>query len=233
MQQTPPPQQIYGQQPYPNQPYPYPYPQIKPAAYDGTPLPPPPKPSNKWILAIIIPFCAVLLLLIAAALAIFVPSFMRYKEKAKQSSISSAAKGINSAAHDTLSALKADEEWVMGNYIISSDSSKNVYVGFDEEKFYKKEKFHFAELDKYDYFIVFENGEPVYTAASESWNDKKAYVGTFPSKYVSSSKRYEPVKYSPNGERILADDKATLEDLYEDAFETFNGELSESNYNKE
>lgn len=97
-----PPQQGYGQQPYggypqngqpyPNQPYPY-QPNYQ-FAYDGQALPPPPKPSSKWILAIIIPFVVVTLVLMGIFLAIFVPSLSRYKEKSKQTSINNKASSI-------------------------------------------------------------------------------------------------------------------------------------------
>lgn len=243
-QQAPPPQQPYVQQPYggypqnpqpyPNQPYPnQPYPQIKPVAYDGTPLPPPPKPSRKWLLAVIIPLGVFFLVTAVIIFAILVPSYTSYKEKAKHSSMNSAARGINSAAISTLNELRLEEEWVMGDYIISSDSSKNVYVGFDEEKFYKKEEFHFAELDKYDYFIIVEDGNPVYAAVSESWNNKKDYIGTYPLQYDSKTYYYSPSKYTADGEKVFVKDKETLNDLYEYAHEEFEKKLNEKMYAEE
>ena len=227
-----PPQQGYAQPPYSGYPQsPQPYPNVQPRpinyqfAYDGTPLPPPPKPSRKWILGIIIPFAVAFVAMAVIILAILVPSVTSYKEKAKQSSINSVARGINTATYDTINALKIDQDWVMGDYIICSDSSKNVYVSFDEEKFYKKEEFNFAELDKYEYFIVVEEGKPVYTAVSESWNDKKAYIGTYPTKYVISTKRYENVTYSVNGTGDVIKAKDTLNDVYNAAYKEFNEEL--------
>lgn len=240
------PQQPYEQQPwgypqngqpYPNPPYPYPYPypypQIKPVAYDGTPLPPPPKPSKMWLLAIIIPFGLFFIALLVLFFAVYMPSARSYSNKAKQRNINSVASGIRSAANDTLNELDIEEEWVMGDYIISSNNALNVYVGFDEEKFYKKEEFHFADLDKYEYFIVVENGKPVYAAVSESWHDKKAYIGTYPLEYDKNTYYYAPVKYSAKGEKVFVKDKETLNDLYEYARDEFEKKLDMKMYKEE
>ena len=240
MQQTPPPQQIYGQQPYsgypqngqpyPNQPYPYPYPQIKPTAYDGTPLPPPPKPSSTWILAIIIPFVVVTLVLMGIFLAIFVPSLSRYKEKSKQTSINNKASSIYRGANSSLVDLDADDIDTRGDYIISSDSSKSIAVPYDVEKFYEREKRYFDKVDELEYFIVIRDGHAVYAAAAESWNDKKVRIGTYPAEYTGSAVAYSPLKYSPKGEKEQIKKNDTLNEIYTDAVEKFKDDIKKRNY---
>ena len=228
-----PPQQGYGPQPYGGypqygQPYPgqpYPYPPNYQFAYDGQALPPPPKPSNKWILAIIIPFAVFFVVMIVLLLAVYVPSIKRYKNNSKQAAISSKASSIYRAANSTRIALKEDELVTEGDYIISSDSSKNVAVPFDVEKFYKKENFYFDKASDYNYFIVVRDGYAVYAAVSDSWNSKKEDIGTYPSKYTGSIVAYSPVKYSPEGENVLREKNETLSDFYRDACEKFNEDI--------
>lgn len=243
VQQTPspqpiPPQQGFGQQPYggypqngqpyPNQPSPY-QPNYQ-FAYDGQALPPPPKQSSKWILAIIIPFVVVTLVLMGIFLAIFVPSLSRYKEKSKQTSINNKASSIYRGANSSLVDLDSDDVDTKGDYIISSDSSKSIAVPYDVEKFYEKEKRYFDKVDELEYFIVIRDGHAVYSAAAESWNDKKTYIGTYPAEYTGSVVAYSPLKYSPKGEKEHIEKNDTLNEIYNDAVEKFKDDIKKQNY---
>ncbi|MCR4639181.1 proline-rich domain-containing protein [Ruminococcus sp.] len=233
MQQASLPQQGYWQQPYPynGQPYPnQPYPHDFRYSYDGQALPPPPKPSNKWILAIVIPLAAVFLVLIVLILAIMIPSYSRYKQKAKQTNINSKASSIYRAANSALADLDADGVDVNGDYIISSDSSKDIAVPYDAGKFCERENKYFDKAAESEYFIVVRDGVAVYAAASESWTDKKAKIGTYPARYTGSSVAYSPVEYSPRGENVLAEKGKTLDDLYDHAVKEFKEDIKKQNY---
>lgn len=206
----PPPYPNNGQ-PYPNQ-YPYPGPQGYQYAYDGQMLPPPPKKSKAWILAIVIPLGIVALMIIVILAAIFVPAMLGYTKKSKQSTMNSRANTIFKAANTAMVELDEDGAKVDGVYIISSDQTRNTAVPFDIKEFYELEAKYYDEINEYDYFIVFNKGCAVYSAVSDSWDDKKSYIGSYPSGGTSGARLY-----SPDGSAETADDKDTLADLYRDA----------------
>lgn len=202
-----PPPYPYNRQPYPNQPYPQGY----PAPYFGQQLAQPPKKSNAWILAIIIPLACVFLLILTA---IFVPAMLGYTKRSKQSSLHSKANTLCKAANTVM--IELDEKTngginVKGRYIICSDKGKNSGVPFDTGEFYKGLEKYFSDVKDYDYFIVINDGCAEYTALSESWT-KKSYVGTYPGGTARNI-----TKYNPGGIGGSAGEKASLYDLYKDA----------------
>ena len=202
MQQPPPPYPYNGQ----------PYPQGYPAPYFGQQLAQPPKKSKAWILAIVIPLGIAVLLIIAILAAILVPAMLGYTKKSKQSAMNSRANMIIRAANTAIIELDEDGAKVEGRYIISSDKSKNTAVPFDINEFYELEAKYYDQIYEYDYFIVFNNGHAEYSAVSDSWDNRKFYVGSSPGDGSSGARRY-----SPGGSTERAGDKDTLADLYRDA----------------
>lgn len=203
----PPPYPNNGQ-PYPKQPYPnQPYPQGYPVPSFGQQMAQPPKKSNAWILAIIIPLACVIVLVLAA---ILVPAMLGYTKRSKQSSAFSKANTLRKAAVSSLVDLDEKGQDVKGYYIISSDKSKNRSVSIDLDEFNKKVEDYFPEVKDYEYFIVCCNGDVEYAAISDSWSKKSDYIGTFPGG-VSAGIR----KYSPDGSTQTVDGKTSLDDLYQ------------------
>ena len=193
------------------QPPPYPYngqiyPQGYPAPTFGQQLAQPPKKSNAWILAIIIPLACVFVLILTA---ILVPAMLGYTKRSKQSSAFSRANSLSKGANSALTELDEKGQNVRGYFIISSDKSKNKAVPFDEGEFKEKLEEYFDEAKDYDYFIVCCNGVAEYAAVSDSWSKKSEYIGTYPGG-VSAGIR----KYSPDGSTQEVGEKTSLYELY-------------------
>ena len=213
MQPPPYPNQLYPNQPYPNQPYPnQPYPQGYPAPSFGQQLAQPPKKSNAWIWAIIIPLACVFALVLTA---IFVPAMLGYTKRSKQATAFSRANSLSKAANSALTELDEKGRDVKGYFIISSDNSKNKSVPFDVGEFNEKLEDFFPESKDYDYFIVCCNGVVEYTAISDSWSKRSDYIGTYPGGVSIGAK-----KYSPDGSTQTVDGKTSLYDLYQYATRT-------------
>ena len=195
--------------PYPNngQPYPYqPYPQGYPAPSFGQQLAQPPKKSNAWILAIIIPLACVFLLILAA---IFIPAMLGYTKRSKQATYFSRANTLYKASNTVMVELDEKGKNVKGYYIISSDKSNNSYVPFDVEEFYDRLPTYMDSCYEYEYFIVCRDGMVEYAAIADSWYDKKNCVGTYPGGVSTGMK-----KYTRDGRGETADKKTSLSDLF-------------------
>ena len=199
------------QQPY-NAPNSYPPPQ---APYGGQPYPaygqmPPQKKSNAWILAIIIPAVCVVLLLM---LAILLPASMGYVKRSKQVSKNTNASTICKAANTAMVELDEQGEKLKGQYIISSDSDKNLAVPFNIGKFNTAMDKYLTEKPDYEYFMVIKDGTVQYAAISESWDSKKDIKATCPA--ARSGPRY----YDQYGSGDEAKSTVTLTELYRDALQ--------------
>lgn len=213
--QPPPPPYPYNGQPYPNQPYPQGY----PAPYFGQQLAQPPKKSNAWILAIVIPLGIVALLIIAILAAILVPSMLGYTKKSKQSSMNSNASTLFKVGNTALIELDEEKKDIKGYYIISSDNSRNQAVPFDVEKFREKTANYFNKIGEYEYFMVCRDGAVEYTAIAKSWGDKSDYIGTYPPSNIDGIRLYrvDSSGYTHGSSSFSKDTKMSLSDLYKDA----------------
>lgn len=211
-----PPPYPYNGQPYPNQPYPN---QPYPVPTFNQQLANPPKKSNAWILAIVIPLGIAALLIIAILAAILVPSMLGYTKKSKQSSMNSNASTLFKAGNTALIELDEEKKDIKGYYIISSDNSRNQAVPFDVEKFREKTANYFDKIGEYEYFMVCRDGAVEYTAIAKSWGDKSDYIGTYPPSNIDGIRLYrvDSSGYTYGSSSFSKDTKMSLSDLYKDA----------------
>lgn len=197
-----PPPYSYNGQPYPNQPYP----QGWPAPSFEQQLANPPKKSNAWVFAIVIPIIGAVLLLLTA---ILVPAMLGYTKRSKQASMFSKATTLYKASNTVMVELDEEGKDVKGYYIISSDKSRNSYIPFDVGEYYDKLKNYMDDVCEYEYFIVCRDGIVEYAAISENWNTATDHIGTYPGGVSIGMK-----KYSGDGRGETADKKTSLSDLF-------------------
>ena len=197
--------------PYPNQPYgQYPY---------YNPQQPPPKKSNAWILAIIIPVVCFILLILAA---ILVPAYLGYTKKSRQVQINSEANTLYKAANTALVELDEEGENLKGIYVITSDPEMNrkMMYSFDLDDFRERIDKYFPAAEDYKYFMIIKDGCVQYSAISKQWKSTSTPVGTWPGSSLN------PRKYSASGYSKESPTKCDLYTLYVDALkELGNGDL--------
>jgi len=128
-----------------------------------------------------------LFVIIPVIFAIFVPSMMGYVKKSKTSSVNATASTVMKAANSALCELDEDDFKISGDYIISSDESKNVNVPFDVDEFYEKAEYYYADINDMDYFIIVEDGY----CSDVAVIDDSGYVGTYGSNFgYNSGKKF-------------------------------------------
>ena len=128
-----------------------------------------------------------LFVIIPVIFAIFVPSMMGYVKKSKTSSVNATASTVMKAANSALTELDEDDFKLSGDYIISSDESKNVNVPFDVDEFYEKAEYYYYDMSDMDYFIIVEDG----CCSDVAVIDDSGYVGTYGSLFgYNSGKKF-------------------------------------------
>ena len=130
-------------------------------------------------------------------------SMMGYIKKAKQASINSGAATMYKASAVSLTEL--DEQGVeIPDGIISSDHNRNYNVNDDfVSQFEEKLEIFFSDYKEYNYFIVIQDGTPVYT--SVIFPEDPQHIGTYPANKI----------YSADDEYIAKDEKFTYDKLYD------------------
>ncbi len=196
----------------PCQPYPQGYP---PPYYYGQPMQPQ-KMSKSNLTAIIIGLSIGFVVLTAILAAILVPSMLGYAKKSRQTKTNNMAGTLYRAANTALVELDELGEKTNGKYIIASSTNDNVAVPFDIRKFDDKLERYITDenFNKYEYFIVADNGVVEYAAVCYDWTDKKKPVGTYPSSVSRGIRTYSEYGGSPEYK-----DEATLDELYWDAYD--------------
>lgn len=124
-----------------------------------------------------------LVVIIPVIIAILVPSMLGYVKKSKTQTSNSNAKTVMVAANTALTELYEDDFKLSGDYIISSDESKNVNVPFDVDEFYEKAEYYYYDMSDIDYFIIVEDGY----CSDVAVIDDSGYVGTYGSYFGYNS----------------------------------------------
>lgn len=115
-------------------------------------------------------------------------SMLKFMRSARKISAVTGAKSIFNAGNTALTDFDADNKLPeMKKAVICSDASKNINVPaeFDMTDFRKKLNDFFDETDKFDWFMVVNDGTLVYAVAEEK--DKNRGIGTYPADTVLNS----------------------------------------------
>lgn len=131
-------------------------------------------------------------------------SMMGYIKKAKQASINSGTASIYKASSTVFVDLDEQGVELPEICIISSDKNKNYNVSDDFiSQFEETLENFFSDYKEYNYFIVIQNGSPVYAAAI--FPEDPQHIGTYPADRI----------YSADDEYVTKDEKITYDELYD------------------
>ena len=109
----------------------------------------------------------------------FEESMIGYVNKSKKISLNAAASSLEKAYASALTDLDAEGVDLSGKYIISSDDNMNVNAeNKPVDKIKSQTKNYFDDIVKIDYFIVIDNGCPIYAVTMNK--DDNAFIGTYP-----------------------------------------------------
>ena len=109
----------------------------------------------------------------------FEESMIGYVNKSKKIALNAAASSLEKAYASALTDLDAEGVDLSGKYIISSDDSMNVNAeNKPVDKIKSQTKNYFDDIVKIDYFVVIDNGCPIYAVTMNK--DDDAFIGTYP-----------------------------------------------------
>lgn len=109
----------------------------------------------------------------------FEDSMIEYVNKSKKIALNADASSLEKAYASALTDLDAEGVDLSGKYIISSDDSMNVNAeNKPVDKIKSQTKNYFDDIVKIDYFVVIDNGCPIYAVTMNK--DDNAFIGTYP-----------------------------------------------------
>lgn len=109
----------------------------------------------------------------------FEESMIGYVNKSKKIALNADASSLEKAYASALTDLDAEGVDLSGKYIISSDDSMNVNAeNKPVDKIKSQTKNYFDDVEKIDYFVVIDNGCPIYAVTMNK--DDNAFIGTYP-----------------------------------------------------
>ena len=109
----------------------------------------------------------------------FEESMIEYVNKSKKIALNADASSLEKAYASALTDLDAEGVDLSGKYIISSDDSMNVNAESKPvDKIKSQTKNYFDDIVKIDYFVVIDNGCPIYAVTMNK--DDDAFIGTYP-----------------------------------------------------
>ena len=109
----------------------------------------------------------------------FEESMIGYVNKSKKIALNANASSLEKAYASALTDLDTEGVDLSGKYIISSDDSMNVNAeNKPVDKIKSQTKNYFDDIVKIDYFVVIDNGCPIYAVTMNK--DDDAFIGTYP-----------------------------------------------------
>ncbi|MBQ9895493.1 MAG: hypothetical protein IJM38_08935 [Ruminococcus sp.] len=106
-------------------------------------------------------------------------SMVGYVKKSKKTTLNAHASSLEKAFASALTDLDVEGVDLSGKYIISSDDSMNVNAESKPvDKIKSQTKNYFDDIVKIDYFVVIDNGCPIYAVIKNK--DDDTYIGTYP-----------------------------------------------------